>query len=501
MSDRARRGWRVAGGLAGGFALSFLWAANRIEPAVPFPPLLVAERIIRLTPGDLATFFIDTLGRNAIRLLTVGTLGGSLAVSALLPEAAAARGRPRPYLAGALAAIATAAGALIGPLSPRPVGLAFGALAAGALYAVSVAWLLDGSGGEADLSRRRALASIGAAAVGFAAGGTLLGRIARRLAGPNTSVPIRAADEPAELPVRPPFPDVPGLTPEITVVEDHYVVDIDLLDPVVEADGWRLRVQGLVDAPLDLTFRELERGFTLVEEHSVLTCISNPVGGDLVGSSAWTGVRLGDVLARAAVRKDAVDVVFRCADGYSDSLPVEAAFDPTVILAIAQNGRPLTWEHGFPCRMRSPAVYGVKNPKWIEEIEVLGHDYKGYWEERGWSDVATVRTQSRIDVVGPELRAGRPTWIAGVAWAGSRSVSRAEVSVDGGRTWKEARRKLPVSRLAWTQWAFGWIPPGSGRFRIVCRAVDGDARLQEAAERPPHPSGASGYHEIEVEVA
>jgi DMSO/TMAO reductase YedYZ molybdopterin-dependent catalytic subunit len=499
VTARTRTGWRVAGGLAGAFALSFLWAANRIEPAVPFPPLLVAERIIRLTPGDLATFFIDTLGPNAVRLLAVGSIIGFLVVAALLPEATAAGSRARPYRAGAVVAILSAFSGFFAPSAPPPAATVLGSLAGGSLYAVSMAWFADENKGNADLSRRRALISLGAVAVGFAVGGTLLARAARRLEGPDTDVAIRAPDEPAGLPKGTEFPEIPDLSAEVTAVADHYVVDIDLMDPVVKADGWILRIGGMVQTPTDLTLSTLQ-SFTIVEEYSVLTCISNPVGGDLVGSSAWTGVRLGEVLSRAGTLEDAVDVVFRCADGYSDSIPVEVAFDLSVILAIGQNGQPLTWEHGFPCRVRVPSVYGMKNVKWLEEIEVAGRDYRGYWEQRGWSDVATVRTQSRIDVVGPNLIAGRPAWVAGVAWAGDRGVSSVQISVDGGRTWQEAMLRAPVSGIAWTQWALRWSPPAPGSYRIVCRAVDGDGRRQEATERPPHPSGASGYHEVEAEV-
>ncbi|MGH2526538.1 MAG: molybdopterin-dependent oxidoreductase [Actinomycetota bacterium] len=490
---------RAAGALAGGLALSFLWAANRIEPAVPFPPLSVAERVIRLAPGDLATFFIETLGRNALRLLAIGTIAGFLVLYALLPELTTARGRPHPFFAGAIAAVICGGGAFLGPVQPRPAGVILASIAVGSLYSVSAAWLIGaGETAEPDLTRRRALVSIGTAIAGFVVGGEMLGRVARRLAGPNTDVAIRAPDEPAATPRRSSFPGVPGLSQEITSASDHYVVDIDLLDPVVETDDWFLAVRGLVDTPLDLTFSDLQRRFALVEEYSVLTCISNPVGGDLLGSSSWTGVRLGEVLSATGVREESVDVVFRCADGYSDSLPIEAAFDPSVILAIAQNREPLAQEHGFPCRVRSPAVYGMKNAKWVEAVEVVDRDYKGYWMERGWSDVAIVRTQSRIDVVSPELVAGRPAWVAGVAWAGDRAVSRVEISVDGGRTWAQAMLHPPLSRLAWTRWAYRWTPPEPGRYRILCRATDGKGRLQEAMDRPPHPSGASGYHEVDV---
>jgi DMSO/TMAO reductase YedYZ molybdopterin-dependent catalytic subunit len=250
---------------------------------------------------------------------------------------------------------------------------------------------------------------------------------------------------------------------------------------------------------LTLSFPELQRRFQLVEEYSVLTCISNPVGGPLVGSSKWTGVRLGEVLFEAGLQDQAVDVVFGCADGYSDSIPVTAALDPSVILAIAQNGRPLTQEHGFPCRVRTPAVYGMKNAKWVEEIEVFGSDYRGYWEQKGWSDLATVRTQSRIDTAGSRTM-GQPTWIAGVAWAGTRGITRVDVSVDGGSSWGQAIFHPPLTPLAWTQWAYRWAPRHSGTYVIMCRTFDGEGRVQDRTERPPHPSGASGYHQIAVDV-
>lgn len=435
--------------------------------------------------------------------MTAGTILGFVILSAFVPEASARNGRTRPRLAGVIMVLVHSASAFAGPTSPQPAPTILGSAVAGILYGVSMPWLVDSFSRDrphTDTSRRRALAWMGASIGGFIVGGSLLGSVVRRLMGPNTDVAIRAPDEPAPLPVRSPFPNIPNPSREITSPSAHYVVDIDIVDPVVEANDWSLSVGGLVEELLELSFADLQRRFTLVEEYSVLTCISNPVGGDLVGSSSWTGVRLGEVLSSAGLRDSAADVVFRCADGYSDSIPVLAAFDPSVILAIAQNGRPLTQEHGFPCRLRAPAIYGMKNAKWVEEIEVTGQDYLGYWEERGWSDVATVRTQSRIDTVGSEPMVGQPTWIAGVAWAGVRRVNRVEVSVDGGDCWLPARLNTPLSPIAWTQWAYRWTPPRSGTHRVLCRAIDGTGRIQDPTERPPHPDGASGYHEAVLSV-
>jgi DMSO/TMAO reductase YedYZ molybdopterin-dependent catalytic subunit len=173
---------------------------------------------------------------------------------------------------------------------------------------------------------------------------------------------------------------------------------------------------------------------------------------------------------------------------------------PSSLVAIAQDGQPLTREHGFPCRLRIPALYGMLNPKWVISIDVVDRPYQGYWAKQGWSPTAIVRAQSRIDTPN-RARVGEPTWIAGVAWAGVRGIARVEVSTDGGATWRTARLHRPLSPWAWTQWAHRWIPARAGRAQLVCRAVDGRGILQDARSRPPHPTGASGYHRVEVDVS
>jgi DMSO/TMAO reductase YedYZ molybdopterin-dependent catalytic subunit len=489
--------------IAGALALALLWAASRLEPGVPFAPLSLAERAVRATPGDVATFFIERLEHRALTALAVAVTALFLLLCAALGGLTRAGGRARPYAAGALLAATIAGASLAAPVTPAALPAVGGAAGAGAVYAVALAWLTElealGSGEGFDLARRRALLALASGAAGAALAGTLLGRLVDRLAGPSTDVALRPPDRTARVPSRPGFPSVPGLSAEVTPVGDHYVVDIDLVDPVVEADAWTLAVRGLVEEELEIGFDELQQRFVLVEQHSVLTCISNEVGGPLVGSSAWTGVRLREVLAAARPRGGAMDVVFRCADGYSASIPLERATDPSVLLALAQNGRPLTQEHGFPCRVRAPALYGIKNAKWLQEIALVGYDQRSYWTRRGWTDVGLVRTQSRIDT--PErARRHEPTWIAGVAWAGTRGIARVEVSLDDGRSWRQAALRPPIGPNAWTQWAYRWRPEGRGLQRIVCRATDGRGVPQERRERAPHPSGASGWHQVDVEV-
>ncbi|MGH2754428.1 MAG: molybdopterin-dependent oxidoreductase, partial [Actinomycetota bacterium] len=352
-------------------------------------------------------------------------------------------------------------------------------------------------------ARRRALRLGVGGVAGLAVGGGALGWIAQRLGGPDTNVMLVAPAEAAVIPERPSFPDIPGLSPEITSASDHYVVDINLVQPSVEAEGWELEVKGLVDRPVTLDFGELQTRFDVVEEFQTLTCISNEVGGDLIGNSAWGGVRLRDVLEAAGVEEGAVDVVFTGDEGYTDSIPLEIALDPSTLLAVSQNGEPLRQEHGFPCRVRVPMIYGMKNVKWLREIEVVDKDYQGYWMQRGWSDEAVIHTGSRIDVAGNDRRAsvGEATWIAGVAWAGGRGISKVELSTDDGQTWDEAMLKEPISRYSWTLWAYRWTPERDGTAMVVCRATDGDGEVQTSLTAPPHPAGSTGLHRLGVRVS
>ena len=500
---------RVAGAVAAAISLSVLWLASALWRGAPFGPSALAEAMIRAAPGDVATFFIEALGSWARRLATLGAAGVSLIVGMEALVATAKRGDPaRPALAGAILALLAGAASFVSPTSdPSIPALVIAVGAAYLAYFVSAGMLLgalDEAQYKPDGSRRRVIRAGLAAAFGIAAGGTVLGWLARAVSGgPDTDVNLVAPAVEAELPSRGGFPDVEGISSEVTSAADHYVVDINLVQPAVEADDWNLRVFGAVDRELDLTFPALQRRFEVVQEYSVLCCVSNEVGGGLIGNSAWGGVRLADVLTEAGPRDGAFDVVFRVADGYSDSIPLELAMKPQVLLAVSQNDRPLTQEHGFPCRVRIPSIYGMKNVKWLESIEVVKTDFKGYWQERGWSDDATVRTQSRIDVAGEDrsARRGRATWIAGVAWAGDRGIRKVEVSTDGGSTWSDAQVRQPISEFSWSQWAYRWTPSEEGDAVVMCRATDGTGSTQTDDIAPPHPAGATGYHKVTVRVS
>ncbi|MFP5361563.1 MAG: molybdopterin-dependent oxidoreductase [Thermoleophilia bacterium] len=492
--------WSSAGLLAGALALALEWACSRVDDRVAFAPLALGDRLIRLAPADAATFAIDTFGKTASNALAVAVTIAFVAVGALLPAVTSSGGRTRSAIAGAVFALCLFGASVVAPVRPSVLAAAVVAAASGLLYATSLRSLLvaaDRSADTQDADRRRALLWVASSAFGLVLGGSLVGRLLRD--GPDTAVALKRPTTPTPAPRGGGFPRVPGLPPDITPVADHYVVDIDLEKPSVDAGDWRLRIGGLVETPASLTFADLQRRFEVVEQVSVLTCISNPVGGPLIGNTAWTGVRLRDVLDAAGVQRRAVDVVFRGADDYDVSIPLARAMQSTALLALGQNGRPLTQEHGFPCRVRVPALYGMMNTKWVESIELVASNHEGYWAKRGWSEIGEVRTQSRIDTP-QQAQAGEPTWIAGIAWAGDRGISGVEVSVDAGRSWQPAMLARPRSQVAWTRWAYQWTPDREGSVRVLCRASDWKGRRQDATERSPHPDGATGFHDTEIRV-
>lgn len=336
-----------------------------------------------------------------------------------------------------------------------------------------------------DPARREALKHIGAFALVLAAGQPVIDGLAR----------LGAHAQRAWAQIR-------GLSEEVTPVPRHYRVSKNVFDPAVDARRWVLRIRGLVEREVRLSYEALRALPGQVEQHTGLICVSNPVGGELIGSSLWRGVRLWDVLAMAGVRPGATKLILRGADDYSDSFPIQAARDPETLLVWEHNGSPLTQDHGHPARVLVPEIYGMKNCKWLVELELTDRDFKGYWQTRGWSDEAIVKTMSRIDTPGRGtiLVAGETATIAGVAHAGRREIRRVEISTDGGRTWAEADLKPALSGVAWSLWAHDWTPPEPGRYTLQVRATDGTGAVQTMQSTPPLPEGASGYHAVVVNV-
>jgi DMSO/TMAO reductase YedYZ molybdopterin-dependent catalytic subunit len=229
-----------------------------------------------------------------------------------------------------------------------------------------------------------------------------------------------------------------------------------------------------------------------------MMCISNPIGGGLIGSTTWKGVRLADLLKRARPRQGVVDVALYALDDYSDSISYQKAMDPNVVLAWEMGGQRLNATHGFPARLLVPGIYGMKHVKWLTTIELVDYDFKGYWQQpsQGWSDPAPVHTMSRIDFPTERTLPLQKHSISGIAFAGDRSISKVEVSTDGGKTWHEAYLKPPLSRTAWVLWGYDWTPPKPGKYTVMVRATDGQGKLQIATRTDPYPNGATGYHAV-----
>jgi DMSO/TMAO reductase YedYZ molybdopterin-dependent catalytic subunit len=294
---------------------------------------------------------------------------------------------------------------------------------------------------------------------------------------------------------------IAGLSTEVTPVGKFYVVSKNIFDPAVESKTWKLAVKGMVERPYGLTLDELRQLPSVTKPHSLM-CISNEIGGDLISNATWKGVPLKILLEKAGVRSGARKLIVRARDGYSDSFPLGAALHEGTIVAYEMNGKPLERQHGFPARVLVMGLYGIKNVKWVSEVEIVEHDYKGYWQVRGWTDTAIYKTFSRIDVPGHDatLKRGAPTWIAGVAFAGDRGIRTVEVSVDGGKSWQPARVKRAMGDHTWVLWAFEWTPAASGTAALVSRAVDGTGAVQPAGPNPPLPDGVEGLHRVAVKV-
>lgn len=286
---------------------------------------------------------------------------------------------------------------------------------------------------------------------------------------------------------------------EITSNDDFFIQSYSQTQDV-DIRSWRLRIDGLVEKPYTLTYEEITR-MPEVSEYVTLECIGNGVGGDLIGNALWTGIPLKVILEKAMVKASAKDLVLHGADGYTDSIPLKRAMSDYNLLAYKMNGVDLPKDHGYPLRLVVPGIYGMKNVKWLERIELVDWDYKGYWERRGWSDEAIIGIMSRIDAPkdGEEI-SGRLYTVSGIAFAGTSGIGRVEVSTDNGKTWQEAEMKEPLSPYAWVLWRYSWNPPAKGKYTIMARATDRDGRVQTTKNSRPFPNGSTGLHSVTVKV-
>jgi DMSO/TMAO reductase YedYZ molybdopterin-dependent catalytic subunit len=292
----------------------------------------------------------------------------------------------------------------------------------------------------------------------------------------------------------------------ITSVEEFYVQQFDN-KPAVATEEWSLTVDGLVERPLTLSYGDVQAR-PRAELMRTLECIGNPVGGNQIGNANWAGFWLADLLAEAEVKSEAKRARFEAADGYETSVLLEWITQPGVLMAYEMNGAPLTTEHGFPLRIFMPGLYGQKMPKWITRIEFIDdEDHQGYWEGQGWSDVAAVKTNSQIMT---PAHIGRvplaEVEIYGVAYAGSRTITKVEVGVeaDDTLTWREAELLPGPSHEVWTQFYAYWTPPADTSYTLLVRATDDTGFVQTERGRGllegSFPDGTDKIHSIVVKA-
>jgi hypothetical protein len=394
------------------------------------------------------------------------------------------------------------------------------------IWGLSLSWGIENTysalAGEPKVGRSRTIAQIGIVSLAvslLALGLERILQIEQTNDATEISSEIEIQDEitPSPNPTTPGFSAVEGTRPEITPIDDFYRVDINLLPPGQEdfarntdeftqrllaqggetdlpAETYSLIIDGLVERPLALDLNTI-KSYPRVEQHATLSCISNPVGGDLIGTTLFEGVRLRDLLSEAGIEPETQKIKFTCVDGYTESLPIEVANDPTTLLCYSMGNETLTETHGAPIRLYVPGRYGMKSPKWIIKIEAIDEDYLGYWEKQGWSDEAIVKTTSVIDTVQPN-----PDGIAkvgGIAYSGKRGIKSVELKVNDG-DWTPAEINNPLSPFTWILWRAELnLPPGEST--ITVRAMDGNGNTQTEEISAPHPDGASGYHDVKVE--
>ncbi|NYE96722.1 DMSO/TMAO reductase YedYZ molybdopterin-dependent catalytic subunit [Psychromicrobium silvestre] len=292
---------------------------------------------------------------------------------------------------------------------------------------------------------------------------------------------------------------VPGISDLVTGNQQFYRIDTALSVPVVNPDDWQLKVTGLVDREVTLNLSEL-LSQPMVERYVTIACVSNEVGGDLIGNARWLGWPVRELLARAGVKSGADMVLSRSTDGFTASTPLEAMTDQRdALIAVAMNGEFLPLEHGFPARLIVPGLYGyVSATKWLTELKVTTFAADvAYWSTRGWSDHGPIKQSSRIDTPrqGASVSAGKVVF-AGMAWAQGKGISKVEVKLDGGG-WQPAQLATGISKDSWLQWR-AELQLASGQHQVQVRSTDGSGVLQSADSAPPAPDGSSGYHQISV---
>jgi DMSO/TMAO reductase YedYZ molybdopterin-dependent catalytic subunit len=355
------------------------------------------------------------------------------------------------------------------------------------------------------MSRRQFLIRVGGATATMTVIGAGIGRYLEYLDEQEYKDFIRAnraASEqiPDNLPnAGDPVEPAPGTRPEYTPLDDHYRIDINIRPKEIDGAEWRLKFHGLVDEPVEVSLDDLQSKYEPVHQYVTLACISNPVGGDLTSTTYWTGASFREVLADIPIGEGATHLKITSADGFYETVALDLIeSDPRIMLTYNWDGIPLLHKHGFPLRIYIPDHYGMKQPKWITDIEVMDHDEDGYWVTRGWDKEARMRATSVVDVAASDMTFVQDGQtfvpVGGIAHAGARGISKVEVRVDDGE-WTEAQLRAPISETTWVIWRYDW-PFEEGDHNFEVRCYEGDGTPQVAERSGSFPDGATGIDSL-----
>ena len=526
------------GGLFGGILATLILYVVTEFLGFPFPPLAIFQVLIAPVPGSIQSFMVDTfreyakysafVASSVIYAIMYGLIGVGLAfvfkgdLHAKVKEATLVGvGVPtviglglQSELASAFPAISSLYGWILAGILVVAVNLIYVKTVINYTITPPAVPVKQTPAAVIQSARRGILkkAVVAAAALVLAGVAAKIGLsifsrqpvVTSGTAVPvnpsGTTVPTVTTSGPLSVFSDPRISDL--VASEVTDNRVFYRVDINPIPPQLDFDTWTLNLHGKVNNAQTFDKNSLLQLAT-VDEYGTLECVSNSIypPAGLISNAKWTGVPLAALLKQAGLLADSNYVVFRCADGYTVGVPIERALESGGLLAYKMNDVTLPDEHGFPLRAIVPGIYGMMNAKWITEIEVTDQVYLGYWQQRGWSNDARIKTTSIIYYPTSSVQMNTSTPIAGVAFAGDRGISKVEVSVDGGNTWNEATLKPPRSPYSWVLWAYEWTPTAAGTASIIVRATDGQGQLQDPTVVQPFPDGASGYSTTQITVA
>lgn len=488
--------------VGGGLALAQLFAS--LKSNLNAPVVSIGNRVIDHVPASLKQFAIRTFGVDDKQALVI-TIYTVVLILAVLIGHAYFSGKKR--LALSIVVVMTLIGAAASLLDANSGVLS---LIPSLVCGGTTLWLLrvldsrtnTTESEDGELNRRELLKTMGFIAAG-SAGAVFAGNFFHT----HASAQLKRLNIvlPKALKFLPPPPtdpalNTPGLSKLFTPNKEFYRIDTAIIVPNINIDTWRLRIDGLVDKAVEFTYKELTNR-PVFQLDDTIACVSNEVGGNLVGNARWLGIRLDDLIMEASPRASADQVMGHSVDGFTAGFPLAALDGRDAMIALGMNGEPLPIDHGFPARIIVPGLYGyVSATKWLTRIELTRFDKaEGYWVPRGWSAQAPIKTSSRIDTpsIGSSVKAGKAV-IAGVAWAPTRGISKVEVRVDKG-PWRVATLGPALAKTTWRQWWIDWdAKPGTRT--ITVRATDGTGALQSSKSVAVAPNGAEGWHTVDVTV-